>query len=403
METQHDKSVRLPRNVLVASFVALASGFGQDLIAPVLPAYLVLLGFTPAAIGLIDGLLQGATSLFRFVSGIVSDRMRNRKLLVLIGYALSSLARPLLGLATSFGTVAGLRLADGIGKGTKDAPRDALIADAAAAGMSGRAFGFHRFIDTAGSVIGPLVAAVILWYLTPVLASYRLIFFLSAVPGAVALGLIVWGIIERQTAPAPPRPRRTLPGRFWVFTIAAAVAMLTKMNDSLFLVRAVGLGVAPALAPVMFAGFTFLYAVLSYPLGVWSDRIGKMPLILAGWLILAITELGFSFHVPLAGAAVLFALYGLFYALTEGSIRAYVSEIVGPESRAYAFAVHHTLSGLAVILGGYGLGRIWTGYSPTLSFRLSAAGTLLACLILAVALWRRSAAPMSSRPAAPLI
>ena len=381
---------QLPRNVLVVAFVALTSGLGQDLITPVLPAYLGLLGFTPAGIGLIDGLLQGATSIFRFVSGLLSDKFRNRKRLVFIGYALSSVARPLLGLASSFGAVAGLRLADGIGKGTKDAPRDALVADSAAAGAKGRAFGFHRLVDTAGSVLGPLIAAGLLLALTPSLASYRLIFFLAAIPGAVALALIVFGIREPSPTERPMAARRPLPKSFWIFAAGATVAMLTKVNDSLFLVRAGGLGVPPAWIPVVFAGFTLLYALLSYPVGIWSDRVGKAPLIVAGWLTLAAVELGFSFRVPLAASIVLFGFYGVFYALTEGSARAFIAETVSPESRGSAYAVYYTLTGLAVIAGGYGLGRLWDAVSPAAAFRFSAAGSLLACLILAPTLIGRA-------------
>ena len=164
---------RIPRNVFILAFVALASGFGQDLITPVLPGYLTLLGVSHAGIGLIDGLLQGATSLFRFVSGVLSDRFKNRKRFVFLGYALSSVSRPLLAIAGAFGSAAILRTLDGVGKGMKDAPRDALVADSAGAAVRGRAFGFHRLVDTAGSVFGPLAAAAILFALTPSLTAYR--------------------------------------------------------------------------------------------------------------------------------------------------------------------------------------------------------------------------------------
>jgi len=389
MDQQQDLRHRIPRNVLVVAFVALASGLGQDLITPVLPAYLGLLGISTAGIGLIDGLLQGSTSIFRFVSGILSDRLRDRKRLVFLGYALSSVSRPLLAVMSSFGAIAGLRLMDGIGKGTKDAPRDALVADSAVAGSSGRAFGFQRLVDTAGSVIGPLFAAGLLLTLTPSLSSYRLIFLLAAIPGAVALGLIIFGIREPAAPRTPGVAAKPLPGSFWIFVIGATIAMLTKINDSLFLVRAGDLGVPPAWIPVVFAGFTLVYALFSYPIGVWSDRIGKKPLIIAGWLTLALVELGFSFDGPLASALVLFGFYGLFFALTEGSARAFIAETVSQEARGSAYAVYYTLTGVAVIVGGYGLGHIWDYSSPDLAFRISAAGSLLASLIMAVTFIKR--------------
>lgn len=385
MESSNGAKPKIPRNVLAVAFVALASGLGQDLITPVLPAYLGLLGLTPAGIGLIDGLLQGATNLFRLVSGILSDRFRNRKRLVFIGYALSSVARPLLGFASSFSAIAGLRVIDGIGKGTKDAPRDALVADSAMEGTKGRAFGFQRLVDTAGSVIGPLIAAGILLSLTPSLASYRLIFFLSVIPGTAALALIAFGIREKTSIRTQAAPRRPLPRSFWFFVVGVTVAMLTKINDSLFLVRAGGLGVPPAWIPVVFAGFTLLYALLSYPIGIWSDRVGKAPLIIMGWLTLAIVEFGFSMDVAFAPTLVLFGFYGVFYALTEGSARALIAEMIPSESRGSAYAAYYTLTGLAVIAGGYGLGHLWDVASPEAAFRFSSVGSLLACLILGVA------------------
>jgi MFS family permease len=364
--------------------VALASGFGQDLITPVLPAYLTLLGIHRASIGLIDGILQGTTSIFRFVSGILSDRFKNRKTPVFIGYALSSIARPLLAFAGTFGTILTLRGADGIGKGTKDAPRDALVADSAHAGERGRAFGFHRLIDTAGSVLGPLAAAALLFALGASIHSYRTIFALAAIPGAVALGLIFFGIREpRRVVVTQLKSHSTLNAVFWIFTIGTAIAMLTKVNDSLVLVRSITLGVPTIWVPVLFAGFTLVYALLSYPIGIWSDKIGRLPLIAGGWLVLALTELGLSFTPSLPLTLGLFVLYGLFFALTEGSGRALIADLVAPESRGTAYGIFNTVTGIAVIAGGFGIGRVWDIASPHAAFTISAIGSLVAAMIFA--------------------
>jgi len=378
---------KIPRNIVIVALVALASGFGQDMITPVLPAYLALLGVSGAGIGLIDGLLQGSTSIFRFVSGYLSDRFKNRKAFVLAGYTLSSISRPLLSVAGSFFPIATLRLIDGIGKGGKDAPRDALVGDSAVPGASGRAFGFHRMIDTAGSVFGPLAAAAILFALTPSLHAYRTVFLLTAIPGAVALGLIIFGIKESHsvvtTKNQEPISKPGLSWKFWIFTIGMTVAMLTKVNDSLFLLRSHSVGIPLAWTPVLFAGFTLVYALVSYPIGVWSDRFGKLPFIASGWLILAIVEYGFSRDPSLAGALVLFACYGLFYALTEGSGRAFISDLVQPGARGTAFGIFYTLTGVAVIAGGYGLGKIWDKAAPETAFAVAAVGSLLGFILFA--------------------
>ncbi len=373
---------RIPRNVLVLAFVALASGFGQDLIAPILPGYLTLLGLSRANIGLIDGLLQGATNVCRFLSGWISDRMKKRKQAIFLGYALSSVSRPLLALTSGFAAIAALRTIDGAGKGTKDAPRDALIADAAESGARGRAFGFQRMIDTAGSVLGPLAAFGILLLFVPSIATYRWIFALSVIPGAIALGLIFFGVREKTAIKSAVKTAARLPARFWIFTFAMSFAMLTKINDSLFLVRAEDIGISKAWIPLLFGGFTLLYALLSYPIGIWSDRIGKLPLLAGGWIVLAFTEFGFSFDPSLGAALALFACYGLFFALTEGSGRAFIADIVSSQSHGKAYGAYYTCVGLSLIAGGYLLGNIWDRETPEIAFRIAAAGSLIGGLVL---------------------
>ncbi len=375
---------RIPRNAIILAFVAFASGFGQDLISPILPGYLLLLGLSRANIGLIDGLLQGTWNICRFLSGWLSDRFHRRKQFVFLGYALSSVARPLLALASSFLSIIALRVVDGAGKGIKDAPRDALVAEAARTGASGRAFGFHRMIDTAGSVLGPVTAFALLASFVPSLASYRLIFVVAIIPGAVALALIWLGVKEHENVKTRERENKngSLPLSFWIFTACMTLAFLTKINDSLFLVRAEDLGIPKTLIPLLFGGFTLLYAALSYPIGVWSDKIGKMPLLATGWLLLAAVEFGFSFDPALPATLALFAGYGLFFALTEGSARAFIADAVGEEHRGNAYGIYYTSIGLGLIAGGYLLGLVWDRDTPEIAFRIAAAGSLCAGLVL---------------------
>lgn len=371
---------RIPRNVLILAFVALASGFGQDLITPILPAYLLMIGVGHAGIGLIDGMLEGATNAFRLVTGILSDRFAARKGFIFLGYVLSSVARPLLAFSGGFAAALGLRLVDGAGKGMKDAPRDALIADSTEASIRGRAFGFQRLIDTGGSVAGPLTATALLFAFLPTLRTYRMIFLLSALPGAIALALIWFGVREARPARQVSRgatSKPKLPAAFWLFTAATSLAMLTKINDSLFLARTQEVGIPAVWIPVVFAGFTLIYAVLSYPVGVWSDRIGRLPMIGAGWMLMAVVELGFALTRTAPAAVAMLAGYGAFYALTEGSGRAMIADLVPSASRGTAYSVFYAAVGLAVIVGGFGLGRVWDLVSPSTAFLISAAGSLL--------------------------
>ena len=378
-----EKRPLVPRNAIILAFVAFFSGFGQDLIAPILPGYLALLALSRAEIGLIDGLLQGTTNIFRFLSGYFSDRFHARKGFVFFGYALSSVARPLLAAATFFLPIAVLRVLDGAGKGIKDAPRDALVAEEATTKTSGRAFGFQRMIDTGGSVFGPLSAFALLMLLSPTLGSYRFIFALAAIPGAIALGLIWFGVREKsQEQKAQKRSQTRLPLRFWIFTGAISFAMLTKINDSLFLVRAGDLGVPNVWIPLLFGGFTLLYALASYPIGIWSDRVGKLPFIASGWIVLAFTEYGFTMDPNLPMTLVLFAGYGLFFALTEGSGRAFIADIVSEGNHGKAYGIYYTAIGLALIFGGYVLGSVWDRNSPESAFRIAAVGSMVGGLIM---------------------
>ncbi len=384
---------RLPRNVVVVALVALASGFGQDLVAPALPGFLLALGATRADIGLVDGLLNGATALFRLVSGVLSDRLRNRKGLIFLGYALSSVARPLLAFAGSVPAVIALRVADGIGKGTKDAPRDALVADSSV-DIRGKAFGFHRLVDTAGSVFGPLAASAILLSFSPTLQGYRIIFVLAAIPGIVALALILLGIREpRRTGAAVSAAARPFPVSYWMFLAGSTVAMLTRANDALVLVRAAEAGIPPAWIPAVFGGFTLLYALLSYPIGVWSDRIGRLPFLVGGWATLAVAEAGFALVGSVPAVLGVFLLYGLFYALTEGSGRALIADLIPVASRGTAYALFHAVTGGALILGGFGIGRIWDAVSLQAAFGVAAAGSAIGALVLAPLLFRTTKQP----------
>jgi MFS family permease len=380
---------RISRNALVLAFVAFASGFGQDLVSPILPGFLALLQMSKAQIGLIDGLLQGTWNICRFLSGWLSDRFNRRKEFVFFGYALSSVTRPLLAFTSSFLPIALLRIFDGAGKGTKDAPRDALIAAEASAKTSGRTFGFQRMIDTGGSVFGPLTAFALLAMLSPALSTYRFIFALAAIPGAVALALIWFGVREPATLTAKKtNGYGKLPWQFWLFTVGTSIAMLTKINDSLFLIRAQDLGVTRTLIPLLFGGFTLLYAALSYPIGIWTDRIGKMPVLAAGWFVLALVEFGFSFDPTIVGTLFLFACYGLFFALTEGSGRAFIADAVDKSSHGTAYSVYYTVTGVSLIVGGYLLGLVWDRDTPELAFRIAAAGSLLGGLVLLTLLKR---------------
>lgn len=371
----------IPRNVIVVAFVAFWSGLSQEMVTPLLPAYFAALGFSTAAIGLIDGAVNGAANFAKVVAGYLSDRFRNRKWFVFLGYALSAAARPALGFVSGLAPLAGARVLDGIGKGIKDGPRDALIADAAGKKASGRGFGFHRVVDTAGSVIGPLVAAAVVAYSATTAAGREKVFLLTAIPGAIVLALIVFGV--REPAKAAPKKGRAAIGRlpplFWWFTLISFVAVGSRMADALLLLRSRDFGVPAVFVPLLYSLFHLVYAGLAYPVGVWSDRVGKLPMLIYGWLLLGFVQLGFSFSDGRPWmAAALFAAYGLVFALTEGTNRAWISELVPANARATAYGIFNAALGLAAICAGVALGTLWDAVAPGFAFLLSSLGAFLA-------------------------
>ena len=371
-------SRRIPRNVLVVAIVAFFSGLTQEMVTPVLPIFFTALGYGAAGIGLIDGLVTASANFFKIIAGYFSDRYRNRKGFVFLGYAFSAVARPLLAFVSGFGGAAGLRALDGIGKGIKDGPRDALIADATPKGSSGRVFGFHRVIDTMGSVAGPLIAAALLAGSIG-LESQRNIFALTAIPGVIALGLILFGIREPASNHSTGRVKvGKLPRLFWIFTLIAFLAAGTRTADGLLLLRSRGLGVPIVAVPLLYAFFHLVYASLSYPFGVWSDRIGKLPMLVMGSCLLALVQAGFAVASGPLAPIVLFALYGVFFALTEGTNRAWISELVPANARATAYGVWNGAVGAAAVLSGIIIGGMWELWSPQIAFSFSAFGALLA-------------------------
>lgn len=378
----------IPRNVLIVGIIALFSGFSQDIISPIFPAYLSLLGLGGAAIGLIDGLLQGSVYLFRLISGVLSDKFHNRKWFVFAGYFLSAVSRPLLAIAGTVPIIGALRVADGIGKGTKDAPRDALIADSTQIKSQGRAFGFHRVVDTLGSVIGPLLAAGLLFVFQPSLASYRLIMALTIIPGIIVILLIIFGIQEKTVAQVSQKSPSKLPVLFWIFVMLNTLLLLTRVNDSLILLRLGQIHGNAELVPLLFAFFTLVYAGLAYPIGILSDKIGTLPLICFGWGLLTIAEFGLSFSTGIAGTLGLLVLFGAFLAFTEGSARAFIATLVTAENRGRAYSYYYFFISMAVIVGGYIIGKIWDDVSPSFAMRISSLGTLISTLLFMALIFR---------------
>jgi MFS family permease len=373
----------LHRNVKALGVVSLLTDASSEMIYPLLPAFLTgSLRAGPALLGVIEGLAETLAALVKIVSGRVSDRLPWRKPLVVAGYGLSSLARPLVALAVSPAHVLAVRLADRLGKGVRGAPRDALLAEVAPPSQRGRAYGFHRAMDHAGAMVGPLLASTVLLFTE----DLRLVFAAAAVPAALAMAALVFGVREKRRAlAAPPAPDRTrsaapLGSGLRRYLVVLAVFTLGNSSDAFLLLRAQETGLPVALIPALWAWHHLVKAGGSTWGGTLSDRLGRKRLILLGWAVYGLSYAGFA----AAGSPLvifgLFALYGVFHALTEGPERALVADLSGPEVRGRAFGLFHAVTGAALLPASLLTGLLWQRFGAPAALGTGAALAVAAAL-----------------------
>jgi len=375
------------KNVTVAGFVSFFMDISSEMIYPLVPLFLTnTLGVSKSVIGLIEGTAEATASLLKVFSGWFSDRMGNRKWLMALGYGISTMSRPLVALATGWQQVLGARFTDRFGKGVRTAPRDAIIAEAADKAHLGRAFGFHRAMDTMGAVAGPALAFFFLGLFSN---DYRKIFWLSMVPGSIAVILIIFFITEKKKPAAEPaeRPRLTLAHfdwRFRFFVFISALFAIGNSSDVFLILRAEQKGIQTALIPVVYLLFNLIYSLSSVPAGMAADRFGRKRFLLAGFVLFAVLYYGFATADSAAAIWILFGLYGLFMGLTEGIQKAFLATIIPADFKATAFGVYHTVVGLAMFPSSLMGGWLWDHVSPSATFYFGAITASLSAVLFIV-------------------
>jgi len=388
---------RLHPNVWMLSIGSYLTDISSEMIFNLLPLFLFnVLGVRTATIGLIDGIAETTASLMKIVSGTISDRIKQRKGLIVGGYLLSTLTKPFLYFATSWPLVLGVRFADRLGKGVRTAPRDALLSSSAPPERRGYAFGLHRAADTAGAFTGLLLAAVILWRsqageveLTQ--AGFQQIVLVSIIPAAMAVIILALGLKEIPAragvvseGAAVRAPWRHLGRTYELFLLVMMVFTLGNSSDAFIILRAQerGLGVIPILGMLM--TFTAVYTILSSPAGALSDRIGRRNVLIAGWLVYAGVYLGMALASSAWQVWLLYALYGIYYAMSEGVARALVADLVATEQRGTAYGLFHAAIGLTALPASLIAGILWqgagswTGFGPSAPFIFGAIMALIA-------------------------
>lgn len=383
------------RSVIALGWVSFLTDMSSDMIYPLLPAFLTKsLGAGPAAVGLIEGLAETTASLTKIGSGIWSDRVRRRKPIVVLGYVIAAIARPLVGFARLWSQVLAIRFTDRVGKGIRTSPRDALLADIVPGDRRGRAFGLQRAMDNAGAVVGPLLAALLLKL---AFVDERGVFLLAAVPGFAAIVVLLVAVPDTarraEVVRAPSPARGKLPATFWRVVAIFAFFTLANSTDAFLLLRAQDAGVALWQIPLLWSFFHAVKSATGVPGGALADRAGRVPAITLGWLVYCLAYAGFAFVSRPLAVWGLFAFYALFFGLTEGSERAFVADLVPEELRGRAYGAFHAAIGLTALPASVIFGVLWKQFGARTAFLTGAAVALAA----AAALWMATREIRSAR------
>ena len=372
-------------NVFILGLVSFFTDVSSEMIYPLLPLFLTgLLGAGPAFLGVIEGVAESTASLLKLFSGIVSDRVRSRKRLVLMGYSISSLMRPLIGSATSPLAVLLIRTGDRVGKGIRTSPRDALIADSVDPTLRGKAYGFHRSMDHAGALVGPLLATFLLAFFVK---DLRHLFWLAGIPGLIAVLLIVWKVSEAERAPQPKMQLELsmLPaGALRRYLLILFLFTLGNSSDAFLLLKAGAVGTPSYRLPLLWAFFHLVKMLSSMPFGALSDRIGRRSVIVAGWCVYSLSYLGFGLAQSEWQIWLLFALYGLFFGLTEGVEKAFLADMAQPAQRGAAFGWYNFAVGAGALPASLLFGSIWQYEGSLAPFLFGSSLSGLAAILLLV-------------------
>jgi MFS family permease len=371
-------------NIFLTGIVSFFMDFSSEMVYPLVPLFLSsVLGVQKSVIGLIEGIAESTASLLKVFSGWLSDRLGHRKWLMAIGYGISTLSRPLVATAPNWGQVLASRFMDRFGKGIRNAPRDALIAESCEKKRLGRSFGFHRGMDTLGAVVGPAVAFGLLAYFN---GQYRLVFWLSMIPGALAVLIIILFIRETRACSIPETglPKlgwKSFSGTYKFFMVVATLFALGNSSDVFLILRAQNLGIPVAVIPLVYLTFNVVYGLGALPAGILSDRIGAKPIIFLSFVLFGFIYLGFAQAGRPRHIWGLFIVYGLFMSMTEGVQKAFLATLVPAEFKATGFGLYNTLVGLAVLPASLIGGLLWDRVGPPATFLYGAATAWLSALL----------------------
>ncbi|MBT9149715.1 MAG: Multidrug resistance protein MdtG [Dehalococcoidia bacterium] len=340
------------------------------MVFPLIPLFLTtVLGAPAYAVGIVEGAAETTASLFKVISGYWSDKIKKRKPFVLFGYSLSCIIKPLFAFANLWFFVLIIRAIERVGKGLRTAPRDAIVAESCEESVRGKVYGFHRAMDGIGSVLGAILAFLLL----PVW-GYRNIFLFAFVPGIIAVSVVF--LIKEKGTPLRKETEemsiklsfRELPLNLRLFIIVSSIFALGHFGYAFLLLRALDIGLADNVAILLYVLFYIVYTICIIPSGIISDKIGRKPVLIAGYLIFAVTSLGLMFTSNIYNILLFFGIYGVFYAMIDGTQRAFVVDLAPGHLKATALGTFHAAIGLVALPGGFIAGLLWDKVSPETTF-----------------------------------
>ncbi len=379
-------SSRLPAAVLLLGLTSLFTDISSEMIFPLLPAFLAArIGDAPLLLGAMEGLAELVASGFKALSGRWADRVAKLRPMVLTGYTLAGIARPLMGLVTRAWQPLLIRSVDRVGKGIRTSPRDALIASSVEPGLRGRAFGFHRGMDHAGAALGSLSAIVLVWLGVQV----PTVFLLSAIPAALGVAALLF--VREPERPVrhivgPGHGLEPMPPRLWNYLVPVSLFALANSTDAFLLLKLNEQGAKPELLPLSWLLLHAVKALVSYPAGVIADRVGRARVVALGWALYAVSYFGLALSpsIPFTIGVILF--YGLYHALSEGAEKALLADLAPVASRGRAFGLYHGLAGAGALVAGLAFGGAWNRFGSKAAFLGAAALAFFSLVVFALRL-----------------
>jgi MFS family permease len=379
---------KLRPQVIILGFVSLLNDSASEMIYPLLPVFITAtLGASPVIVGLIEGAADALASILKFAAGAWSDRVTRRKPIIATGYALAAGSRALIGAAGSWVAVLTARLVDRTGKGIRSAPRDAMISDVTPPEQRGRAYGFHRAMDHAGAVVGPLLATLLL---SGMGVPLRHMFYIAVIPGAIAVVLLLVVLKEPERASDGStrqngglKPAATpMPPDFYRVIFAIAIFSLANSSDAFLLLQAHAAGVSTAMLPLLWAAHHAVKSLLSTHGGALSDRMQRRYVVGFGWLLYAATYFFFPFARSVTAFFALFVFYALPFVFSEGAERALISDFVPATARGKGFGIYYLVTGVGVLAGSLIFGELYQHVSKQAAFTAGAALALVAAIVI---------------------